>query len=223
MQAKNFPQTAGKRVQYESAVRVDDAFRTAGGPGSKTHSSAVVFVEGRVLKIVAGLGQQFFIVQKTFRDTTATVRNDNDFFERGRVAKLFVNREEDVVNDEEAIAGVIRDSGNFVGMKPQVQRMQNAACAGDTKKGFEVAAVVPHHGGDAVTGLQAEFRESGREAARPAIEFAIARANDGLVRLARDDFDARKDLRGALQDGGQRQREIHHGAAHRASWQEIRL
>src|SRR6266446_9411005 len=101
--------------------------------------------------------------------------------------------------------------------------MQNAAGTRNTEEGFKVARVVPHHRGDAVTGFQAQFRESGREAARPAIEFAVARANDGLVRLARDDFDARKDLRGALQDGGQRQGKIHHGAAHKAPWQEIRL
>src|SRR6266446_1394123 len=83
--------------------------------------------------------------------------------------------------------------------------MQNAAGTRNTEEGFKVARVVPHHRGDAVTGFQAQFRESGREAARPAIEFAVARANDGLVRLARDDFDARKDLPGPLQDGGQRQ------------------
>ena len=158
MQAKNFPQTASEGVQHESAVGVDDAFRTAGRPGSKTHGSAVVFLERRVLKIVACLGQQFFIVQEAFRDAAATVRHDNDFFEGGSVAKLFVHREKHIVDDEKAITGMVRDGRDFVGMEPQVERMQNAAGARHAEEGFEVARVIPHHRSDAVTGFHAKRR-----------------------------------------------------------------
>src|ERR1700719_4344912 len=93
--------------------------------------------------------------------------------------------------------------------------MQNAAGARHTEESFEMAGVVPHHGGHAVAGLQSEFRQSRREPARAPIEIAIAGASDGLVRFAGDDLDARKNLPGTLQDGGQRQRKIHHGAAHK--------
>ena len=46
-------------------------------------------------------------------------------------------------------------------------------------------------------------------------ELGSRRARDGLVRLLRNDFDARKDSSGPLKDGGQRQRKIHHGTAHK--------
>src|ERR1700731_4237292 len=93
--------------------------------------------------------------------------------------------------------------------------MQNAAGARHTEESFEMAGVVPHHGGHAVAGLQSEFRQSRREPERAPIEIAIAGASEGLVRFAGDDLDARKNLPGTLQDGGQRQRKIHHGAAHK--------
>src|SRR5579864_6368406 len=92
--------------------------------------------------------------------------------------------------------------------------MQNAAGAGHAEESFEVAAVIPHHGGDAVAGLQAEFDERGSEAAGAAIEIAVAGARDGTVWAARNDFDAGEDLVRALEERGEGQREIHHGAAH---------
>src|SRR5260370_4459008 len=103
-------------------------------------------------------------------------------------------------------------------MKAEVQSVQNAAGGGNAEKGFQVAGVIPHHGGDAIAGLQTEFGQCRGEAARTAVEFAITGARDGFVRLARDDLDPRKDFAGTLQDGGQRQRKIHHRAAHKASW-----
>ena len=102
-------------------------------------------------------------------------------------------------------------------MKPKIQGMQNAAGAGHAEEGFEMAGMIPHHGGDAVTGLQTEFRQGGGEPARAPVEVAITGAPDGLVRFAGDDLDARENFAGTLQNSGQRQRKIHHRAAHRAS------
>jgi len=71
---------------------------------------------------------------------------------------------------------------------------------------FEMAGVIPHHGGHAVARLQSEFRQCRREPARAPIEIAINSARDGLVRFAGDDLDARKDIPRTLENGGQRQR-----------------
>jgi hypothetical protein len=94
--------------------------------------------------------------------------------------------------------------------------MQDAAGAGDPEKRFQMARVIPHHGSDTVPGLQAKLGESCSEAAGAAIKIPIATANNGLVRLSRNNLDARKDFPRALQDGGEREGKIHHGAAHRA-------
>src|SRR6267154_5788775 len=95
--------------------------------------------------------------------------------------------------------------------------MQNAAGARHAEESLQMAGVIPHHGGHAVAGPQSKFGQSRREPARAPVEFAITSACDGPTRLAGDDFDARKNLPGTLQDGGQRERKIHHGAAHKTS------
>ena len=112
------------------------------------------------------------------------------------------------------------DGGNFMGMEPEVQGMQYAAGARHAEESLEMAGVIPHHGGHTVAGLQSKFGQSRREPARAPVEFAITSARDGPIRFAGDDLDARKNLPGALQDGRQRQRKIHHGAAHKTSREE---
>src|ERR1700676_793995 len=92
--------------------------------------------------------------------------------------------------------------------------MQNAASAGSSEKGFEVAGMVPHHGRDAITGAETEIGEGGSEAAGAVIEISIAGAGDGTVRAAGNDFDAREEFVGALEERGKRQGKIHHRAAH---------
>src|SRR6184192_4949170 len=99
-------------------------------------------------------------------------------------------------------------------MKAQVQRMQDAAGAGNSEEGFQVARMIPHHGSYAVSRFEAEFAEGRAKTAGATIEVPVTGANNGVVRLARHNFDAGKDFPGTLQDGRERQREIHHRAAH---------
>src|ERR1700719_1283124 len=110
---------------------------------------------------------------------------------------------------------MLRDHCNFVRGKTQIQGMQDPTAAWNAEKGFEMFGVVPHHGGNTVTALHPQFRKRTGEPPGPGMEFAVAGASDGLVRLLRNDFDARKDSSGPLQDGGQRQRKVHHSTAHK--------
>src|SRR5207244_12045537 len=66
----------------------------------------------------------------------------------------------------------------------------------------------------AVARFEAEFAEGRAKTAGATIEVPVTGANNGVVRLARHNFDAGKDFPGTLQDGRERQREIHHRAAH---------
>src|SRR5260370_15565015 len=111
---------------------------------------------------------------------------------------------------------MLGDAGNFMRMKAQVQRVQDAAGAGHAKEGFQVARVVPHHRGHALAGLQSKIREGSGEPPGAAVEIAETLANDGLVRLARDDLNARENFPGAPRNSWQTQREVPHAAPHRA-------
>src|SRR5260370_19745690 len=55
--AKNFDEAATKGMEHERAVRINHAFRAAGGAGSEAHGGAVVFVDCGILKFGAGAGE----------------------------------------------------------------------------------------------------------------------------------------------------------------------
>src|SRR5256885_11534559 len=61
---------------------------------------------------------------RSIRHCVGTMRNHNHFFEGRVAAELFVNGEKDVVDQQEAVAGMLCDSGNFMGMEPQIQRSE---------------------------------------------------------------------------------------------------
>src|SRR5882762_10479560 len=136
-------------MENDGAMRVDDAFGKTSRAGSETHSSAVIFVDFGIGKFLRRGGQQFFVVQKTIRNFAAAIRNDNDFFEWRIGAKFFEDRKEYVIDDEETVLRVPRDGRDFVRMEAQIESVKNPSRAGYAKKGFEMAGMIPHHGGDA--------------------------------------------------------------------------
>src|SRR5579872_7479346 len=95
--------------------------------------------------------------------------------------------------------------------------MKDAAGTGHAKKGFQVAGMVPHHRGDTVARSQPQLGEGVREAARPAVEVPVGAADNRPVRFAGNDLYAVEQLAGPLQNHGERQRKIHHRAAHKWS------
>jgi len=139
-------------------VRIDDALGMTGCAGREAHGRAVVFIDRRILKIIIRFGEQLFVIQKAFRQGAATVRNNDDSFERNIFAKFFIEREEDVVNQKKPVAGLFGDASDFMRMETKIQSMQDATGTRNTEEGFQVAGMIPHHGGDSVTRPQAEFR-----------------------------------------------------------------
>src|SRR5882762_11167591 len=152
--AKDFAEATSKGVQHQRAVGIDDTFGMTGRARGEAHGCAVVFVELRITKVVASIGEKEFVIYKPFRHSVGTMRNHNHFFEGSVAAELFVNGKKDVVDQQEAVAGMLCDSCNFMGMEPQIQRMQNATGTRNAEEGFQMCGVVPHHGGYAVACLQ---------------------------------------------------------------------
>jgi hypothetical protein len=119
-----------------------------------------------------------------------------------------------IIHQQEAIFGLPGDGGNFMRMQPKIQSMQNAAGARNSEEGFQVADMIPHQGGNPVARLQTELSQRRSEPPRTPIKFPIAGSRNRFVRFAGDNLNSRKYLPGTLQNGGQRQRKIHHRAAH---------
>src|ERR1700736_4960393 len=75
---------------------------------------------------------------------------------------------------------MLRDYCNFVGMKTQIQGVQDATAAWNSEKRLQMFGVIPHHRRDTVTGLHSQFRQGIGKPPGPAMEFAVAGAMTDL-------------------------------------------
>ena len=127
-----------ERMQHQRAVRVDDTFRVASGAGRVTHRCAIILIDGRVLKVIARVGEEFFVVQSTFRqrEGCAAVGHDDDAFKRYTGAALLQRRKQNIIDEQKSVGGMIHDGSDFVRMQTQIQGVKNPASAGHPEKSF---------------------------------------------------------------------------------------
>jgi hypothetical protein len=71
-----------------------------------------------------------------------------------QVRELPVQRQQHVVDDQEAVLRVGGDPADFVGRQAQVQRVHHPAGGRDAEITLQVRMVVPAQGGHAITLLQ---------------------------------------------------------------------
>ncbi len=205
----------GERVQHNGAMRIDHSLGLTGGARGVAHGHSVVFVHYRVDEIVAGTLEKRLVIVVARGNAAAGVRNHDDALQARVLGEFFIDREQDIVNDQEAVFGVIGDPGDFVGMQTDVQGIKDAPGAGHSKKDFQMARVVPHHRGHTFAAAQAEAGQRVGEAAGAAVKLRVAAPQDGTIRAARNDFHTAKKLSRALQQGRKREGKIHHRPAHR--------
>src|SRR5262249_52880419 len=98
------------------------------------------------------------------------------------VAKLLQQRQQRAVDYHGAIAGVIRDVVQVVGMQAEVERMEDEAAARDAEVRLVVLVVVPAEGRDAVAALEARVAQGHGELPSAPQRLAVVRAVEALVR-----------------------------------------
>ena len=143
--------------------------------------------------------QQRFVIGEPGRHRRAAEGEHDDFLEFVQVRKLLVQRQQHVVDDEEAVLGVARDPADFFRRQAQVERVHHAAGGGNAEVGFQVGVVVPAQRGHALSFLQPQIKQRRRQGAGAAVVLGVAVALEALVGQARDDVVAVKDLARALQ------------------------
>ena len=205
-----------QRVQHRRAVRIDHALGSPGGAGRVAHRHRVVLV---VLDVVEARGvgglQQRFVVDVLGTDRGPGERKHDDLLEAVQVRELPVQRQQDVVDDEEAVLRVGGDPAELVGRQPQVQRVHHAAGSRNAEVALQVRMVVPAQRGHAVAALQAQLEQRGGQRARARGVFAIAVAPQRFVGQSRDDLVACEDRACPLQHVVERQADVHHRGLHR--------
>ena len=143
--------------------------------------------------------------------------NTITFSKRCNVRELPVQRQQDVVDDQEAVLRVGGDPAELVGRQPQVQRVHHAAGRRNAEVALQVRMVVPAQRGHAVAALQAELQQRRGRGARARGVLAVAVAAQRLVGQPRDDLVAREDRARALEHVVQRQADVHHRGLHGSS------
>ena len=182
-------QTLGQRVEHHGAVRIDDAFRLAGRAGGVAHRHGFVFVEVGVVEFAAGGRQEALVILVAVGDGLARQRDDDDFLDVDLVFDARQQRQQHVVHDDEAVAGMVDDVGEVNRRQAQIERVQHAARAGDAEIGFEMRVVIPGQRADAVAALKPGFLQRLRQQARAAVKIGISVGVQRLVRHPRDDLD----------------------------------
>src|SRR5437764_14859016 len=106
-------------------MRVYDTFRRAGCARGVAHRRCLVFLEDGELEVSVCSLQEAVIRLHTGWDRRASHRNDNHAFEIDIILALFIKGQQDIVDDEEAIAGVVHDMREIFWSEPQVERVHH--------------------------------------------------------------------------------------------------
>ena len=210
-------EAADQRVQHRRAMRIDDALRSPRRSRRVAHGDRVVLVvRGRHERLAVRIGEQRLIVEQAGGgvDGCAGEGKDDDLLERMLGRELAIERQQDVVDDEEAVVGVARDPADLVGREAQVERVHDAAGGRDAEVALEVRVVVPGQRRDAVALLQAELAQHRRQTARALMELRVPMPAQRLVGQARDDLLVHEQAAGAVEQVVERQRHVHHRRLH---------
>src|SRR2546421_874185 len=213
-------------MQHRRPVRVHDALRVAGGAARVAHGRRRPFVDlgprepgvlGRENLVVAQhVGAGSGVDQ---RGGVALADDDVvlDRLEVGRDVRQ--QRDQRVVDDHDTVLGVVHDVRELLREEPDVQRVEYRAHRRYGEVRLEVLLGVPLERADAVTGLDAEPLERGRELLGTSGDLDEGRPS-GAVALERDDLAVTVHGTAVLQDHRDGQREILHRALEHFAPQE---
>jgi hypothetical protein len=131
------------------------------------------------------------------------------------VLQLFDERYEGQVEEEDAVAGVVRDEDDLILEQARVDRVVDRADAGDAVPQFEVPPGVPSHRCDPVARADAVERQPLGGAQGTLAHLRVCRAVDRPFDRAGYDLSVRMLLPGMIDDAVNQQRPVLHEAKHR--------
>ena len=196
-------------------VRIHHALRPPRGARGVAHGNRIVFLVRGVFEFFWRFFQKKFVIDEWRNHFRPAERHHDHLLEIRLRFELLVERQQDVVDDEEAVLGMAGDPADLVGRKAQVQRVHHPARRRNAEIALEMRVVVPAQRGDAVALLQSGGEQRGGELARAPAEIRESVPPQRLVRKAADDLDLRKQLARPLDQRIDRQRHsLHRGTDH---------
>jgi hypothetical protein len=112
---------------------IDDALWSARCTGRIAHADSIIFFEVDVPRIAVAILEQRFIVFIALRDGAVTEGKDDHEFNLYPVPDLFKKSQQNIIDDENAVLGVVDDVRQFIRMQPKVERLQYGSTNGTAK------------------------------------------------------------------------------------------
>ena len=125
---------------------------------------------------------------------------------------LFPQWQQRLIHEHDLIVGIVDDERELVGVKPEIQGVEDTAHQRDAEVRLEMLVVVPAERGHPIAGTDAETLQRAGQAPRAGGEIGVGVPVDRLVRPTRDDLAPRKDADSVTENRLQREREVHHQA-----------
>ena len=198
-------------MQHQRAVGVDHALRLSRGAGGVAHRRRGVFVQQVRKRLGLARGQQRVVVERA-GGCCAILRDHDDMLERRTCGEFLECGPEHVVHDGDAVACIAGDEGEIIRVEPKVQRVEHQARRGRAEVCFEVPVMVPGERGDAIAGPHAKSAERCRQSPCLLEALAIGVPVQRSIGTPADDLARRVQALGVAQEGGERQRRVHHEA-----------
>src|SRR5262249_58592925 len=162
-----------QRVQHQGAMRIRDSLGITRRAGGKAHGRGVGLVSLRVVKIASSLLEKIFVILGSCRQDARLVLHHEHALDFGFAGELLPQGKQYVVDDEEAILGVIHDEGQLVRMEPQVEGVYDSSRSGNSKICLDVRVVVPAERSDAIARRETGALQSLSQPAGAAVEITV--------------------------------------------------
>ena len=142
------------------------------------------------------------------------MRNNEDTFELHAAREPLEQWQQDVIDDQKPIFGVLDDVDQIVRVEAKVQRVEDATRSWNAEVGLQVGVVVPHERRHAITAVEARREKSLAQGPGPTLNVRVGVPPERLVGFLGNDLDPGEELSGASEEVCQGQRVVHHGALH---------
>ncbi len=204
-------------MEHQRPVAVDHPLGPSRRPRSVAHPGGFLFVEIGVDKILGGFRDEGLVFLHPLRHRLTGEGNDDDPFHLEPVPEFLQQGQEHVIDNQEAVPGVVGDVSDFIRVQAKVQGMEHASGGRNAEISLQMDIMIPHQGSDPVAPLEPGLLQGLGQGTRPAVKIGVSVSMHRLVRHARNYLHRSVQASRPFQKVHQRQWVVHHRSLHPVS------
>ena len=205
-------------MQHVGAMRIDHAFRVAGGAGGVAHAGRGILVERSPGEIVVDLADPFLIGDRVAQRGGRQMRRVGEHhvaLDRDQpVGELLQERQEGEIGHQHARLGMVDDPGDLVGEQARIDGVIDGADPQDAVPGFQMPGGIPGERRHPVTEPDAVAVEPLGHPQRPAADRPVGGGHQRAFHRARMDGALAMVQCGMIDDAMAQKRPVLHQSQH---------